>query len=221
MPRPDVAPGLELGFSTPKREVLRLLKQSPDLSLAEVAKGLGVSKVAALKHLAALEGQQLVERSYKATGVGRPRAHFRLSGRSSRLFPEAYTHMSMCALSFIEERLGHDAVVELLQQRAHEVEDAGGPRFGARELRARVEELARLRTEGGYMAEVGGRRRGSVEMLEHNCPILSIASRYPEACEVERSMFERLLRARVEVAHRVVAGDAVCRFVVRPAQAAR
>lgn len=212
----DHAPDIDLGFSTPKQETLRLLKESPDLSLAAVARGLGISKVAALRHLAALEGRGLVERSYAAEGVGRPRAHFRLSPRSSRLFPEAYTHMSLCALAYIEDRLGHDAVVEMLQQRAHEVEVAGGPRLAAGELRARVEALARLRTEGGYMAEVGPERRRSVEMLEHNCPILAIAARYPEACEVERSLFERLLRARVDVAHRVVAGDPVCRFVVRP-----
>jgi len=71
------------------------------------------------------------------------------------------------------------------------------------------------------MAEVGARRARSVEMLEHNCPILAIAEQFPEACEVERKMFESVLSARVETSHRVVAGDAVCRFVVRPAGARR
>jgi len=65
------------------------------------------------------------------------------------------------------------------------------------------------------MAEVAGRRRGSVELREHNCPIIALARQYPEACETERRMFESLLRARVDVSHRVVAGDPVCRFLIR------
>ena len=65
------------------------------------------------------------------------------------------------------------------------------------------------------MAEHAGRQRGTIAMVEHNCPILAIAERFPEACESERRMFESLLRARIEVSHRVVAGDPVCRFLVR------
>jgi len=54
-----------------------------------------------------------------------------------------------------------------------------------------------------------------VEMFEHNCPIMAVAETYPEACRVEREMFQNLLGADVETSHRVVAGDPVCRFLVR------
>jgi DeoR family transcriptional regulator, suf operon transcriptional repressor len=204
------------GFSTQKRELLLLLKRRPDSSLREIASELGISKVAALRHLTALEGQRLVERSYRTDGVGRPRVHFRLGGESNPLFPEAYTQMSVCALRFIEERLGRVAVRTLLQQRAHDVADQNRARLRDKDLGGRVSELARIRQEGGYMAEVASRRPRSVEMLEHNCPILAIAQEFPEACEVERRMFESMLTARVDVSHRVVAGDPVCRFLIHP-----
>ncbi|MCI4331292.1 MAG: MarR family transcriptional regulator [Thermoplasmata archaeon] len=204
------------GFSSPKQRTLLFLKRSPGASLAEVAGELGVSKVAALRHLASLEAEGLVERSYQRNGVGRPRVHFRLGRGSSRLFPQAYTQMSICALQFIEGKLGRDAVVTLLKQRTREVEVERRGQMRSPELSARVTELVKIRQEGGYMAEVGARRRGSHELLEHNCPVLAIAERFPEACEVERKMFESLLRARVETSHRVVAGDPVCRFVIRP-----
>ncbi len=209
-------PNLEHGFSSQKREVLLLLKRRPDASLSEIANELGISRVAALRHLSSLEQSGLIERSYRVEGVGRPRARFRLTGGSVRLFPEAYTHMSICALKFIEEHLGHDAVVTLLQQRTREVADEHRSRFHGTDLRTDVRELVRIRTEGGYMAEMGTARRGSIEMLEHHCPILAIAQHFPEACDVERRMFESLLHARVDVSHRVAAGDPVCRFLVRP-----
>lgn len=203
------------GYSSPKRGVLLLLKRHPDASLEEIARELKVSKVAALGHLTRLEGDGLVERSYRAGQVGRPRVQFRLSSGASSLFPHGYTEMSLCALEFIERRLGRPAVAELLAQRAAEVADKSRARVAGSSLAQRVEELARIRTENGYMAELAGRHRGTVEMVEHNCPILAIAERFPEACETERRMFESLLRARIEVSHRVVAGDPVCRFLVR------
>jgi DeoR family suf operon transcriptional repressor len=208
--------GLPGGFSSPKQRTLLVLKRTPGASLTTIARELGISKVAALRRLTALEAERLVERSYERGGVGRPTVHFRLGRDSVRLFPEAYTQMSICALEFIEGKLGRGSVVALLQQRASEVGDQNRERLRDRELPDRVAELARLRQEGGYMAEVGSRRKGTHELLEHNCPILAIAEKFPEACEVERRMFESLLRAKVETSHRVVAGDPVCRFLIRP-----
>ncbi len=162
-----------------------------------------------------LEADGLVERAYRAGKIGRPRVTFRLTDAAGPLFPQNYVEMSRCALQFIEERLGRTAVRELLSRRAAEVTERNGPRVASGPLAHRVSELAKVRTEGGYMAEVGRRRGGAVEMLEHNCPILALAREFPEACETERTMFETMLRAKVEVSHRVVAGDPVCRFLVR------
>jgi DeoR family suf operon transcriptional repressor len=204
------------GFSSSKRELLILLKQRPNLSLSEIAAERRVSKVAVLHHLSALEDQGLVERSYEHSSVGRPAVHFQLSRKSADLFPQAYTQMSITALEYIERHLGREAVVGMLQERSHALADQNRTRLSAPMLRHRVEELARLRSEGGYMAEVGGKKGSAVEMREHNCPILAIAGQFPEACEVERRMFESMLRAKVSTSHRVVAGDPVCRFLVRP-----
>jgi len=204
-----------VGYSSPKRGILMLLKRRPDASLAEVAEEIGISKVAALGHLEKLEADGLVARSYRAGKIGRPRVLFRLAPGALVLYPQGYSEMSLCALEFIERKLGRPAVAELLAQRSHEVADRNRSRLDRGTLPERVEELARIRTEGGYMAELGPRRRGTVEMVEHNCPILAIASRFPEACATEQRMFESMLRANVEVSHRVVAGDPVCRFLMR------
>ncbi len=205
--------------SSPRRGLLLVLKRLPGASLAEIAANLGVSKVAALGHLRGLEEEGLVERSSRAGKVGRPQAVFRLTPAAAALFPHSYADMSICALEFIDRRLGRPAIRELLAERAQEVAAKNRSRIPRAGLGARVEELARIRTEGGYMAEVGPRRSGSVEMLEHNCPILALAQKFPEACDVERRMFESLLEAQVDVSHRVVAGDPVCRFLVRGAKA--
>jgi predicted ArsR family transcriptional regulator len=202
-------------YSTAKRSLLLLLKRRPDASLGEVARELGISKVAVLAHARQLETDGLVARAYRAGKVGRPRVVFRLTETASPLFPHNYVEMSRCALEFVEERLGRPAVRELLARRSADVADRNRGRVARGPLAERVAALAKVRTEGGYMAEVGQRRGSTVEMLEHNCPILALAQQFPEACETERAMFASLLGARVDVSHRVVAGDAVCRFLVR------
>ncbi|MGI0055579.1 MAG: helix-turn-helix transcriptional regulator [Thermoplasmata archaeon] len=202
-------------FAGAKRTILLELKRAPRSSLEEIANAAGISKAAALVHLQHLESNGWVERSFRRGAVGRPAVCFRLSEGSRDLFPQNYAEVSQCALGFIEQRLGRPAVVELLQSRAHDVADRDRPRLDAPSLGGRVEQLAHVRTEEGYMAEVGARRASGIELREHNCPILALAGRYPEACETERRMFESLLRARVSVSHRVVAGDGVCRFWIR------
>ncbi|MCI4318990.1 MAG: MarR family transcriptional regulator [Thermoplasmata archaeon] len=209
---------VELASTSPRRRVLEVLKRRPDATLETVARDLGVTKVAALRHLARLEAAGLVSRSTPNAGVGRPPAHFRLTESSARLFPQAYTQMSTSALAFIERNLGRPAVVQLLQERSAEVAEGAVPRLRGKPLPQRIDELALIREEGGYMAEVGARRRATTELLEHNCPILAIASGFPEACEVERQLFQRLLRADVSSEHRMAAGHPVCRFLVRPAK---
>lgn len=205
----------DTGFSVTKKRLLETLKRYGDRSLADLAGDLGISKMAVLKHLAALEDKGLVERSSRAEGRGRPRAHFRLAPSASRLFPQAYTHLTLCALQFIEQAMGRGAVVRLLRQRTQEVHDADGRRFEGKAFPERVQELVTLRDEGGYMAERGRIGKNSAEVVEHNCPILAVAEQYGEACQAEVDLFQKLLRADVEATHRVVDGAPVCRFLIR------
>ncbi|MGQ0797582.1 MAG: helix-turn-helix transcriptional regulator [Methanobacteriota archaeon] len=209
------AGALDSGFSSSKKHILLFLKRGGEASLTTISTEVGVSKMAALRHLVALEGRGLVQRSQRPEGRGRPRVYFRLADTAASLFPQAYAHMTTKALEFIEERLGREAVVRLLKERSREVYDRHKARFGDGELREKVAVLARLRDEEGYMAELGAATRTTFELLEHNCPIVAIAGRYGEACEVERRLFENLLRADVDTTHRVVAGAPVCRFLIR------
>ena len=210
-----VAGRVDTGFSGSKKQILDILKRSGERSLTDLSADLGISKMATLKHLAVMEDKGLVERSFRAGGRGRPRAHFRLTTNAGRLFPEAYTHLTLCALGFIEERLGRDGVVRLLRQRTQEVYEENGRRFDREDFAGRVRRLVALREDEGYMAERGRIGKHSAEILEHNCPILAVAERYGEACEVEGDLFRKLLHADVDASHRVVAGDAVCRFVIK------
>lgn len=112
--------------------------------------------------------------------------------------------------------MGRKAVEAALRRRQKAVLPEYERRVRGDALEARVHELAKLRDQEGYMAEVRGQPSGRFELLEYNCPILAVAEEYWEACAVENELFRRVLRADVETTHRVVAGDHVCRFLIRP-----
>jgi DeoR family transcriptional regulator, suf operon transcriptional repressor len=203
------------GFSSSKKAILLLLKRNPGATLSVIAQSLGTSRTAALRHLATLESDGFVSRAYQRGRRGRPRATFCLTPPTRRLFPEAYTQLSLHALAFIERGQGRDGVVRMLEERAQELRSKHQPRLAGKDLRGRAIELTRIRDQEGYMAGLSQNGRSTFVLVENNCPILAIAQRYGEACEVERRLFRDLLHAEVGVSHRVVAGDPVCRFLVK------
>ena len=207
------------GFSSRKRSILQYLKRNSNVSLANLARDLGISKVATLRHLGELEREGLVERSQVTHGVGRPSVHFRLRSRAQGLFPQAYADMSLAALTYVEEHLGRKAVGEVLAKRSQDVRARYWERFRGQDLVEKVKVLAQVREEGGYMADARPLGKEDFELCEYNCPILAIAGKYGEACESERKLFEGWLGTSVEVTHRVVAGAPVCRFRIRGVRA--
>ncbi len=215
LPSPDTQ-GPLTGFASTKREILLTLRRDGEVDLTTLAKALRLSKMAVYRHVKDLEKAGLVERATKRGGVGRPRLALRLAPGASQVFPKAYTAVTCALLEFIEAKMGRDAVEDALRSRQKTVMPAYERHIRSDDLGGRVRELAALRDHEGYMAEVHGGAKGRYELLEYNCPIVAVAEKYWEACKVENEMFRRLLGADVDTTHRVVAGDHVCRFLIKP-----
>lgn len=208
--------GLPPAFASTKREILLILKREGQADLRSLSERLGITRMAVHKHARDLEAQHLIERIPVRGRPGRPRLALRLAPAASNLFPKAYAGLTCAALAFVEERLGREAVEELLRGRQAALLSEYREDVRADSLPERVERLAALRQRDGYMAEARKGKQGSLEILEYNCPILAVAERYWEACRTETEMFSRVLGANVEASHRVVAGDSVCRFKITP-----
>ncbi len=210
------AEGALSGFASTKREILLTLKREGDVDLGTLSKHLGVSKMAVYRHVQELEEAGLIERASKRMGVGRPRLSLRLAPGASSIFPKAYASVTCALLAFIEKKMGREAVEAALRNRTQGVLAEYERHVTSDDLGGRVHELQQLRDREGYMAEVRGGAKGRYELFEYNCPIVAIAEQYWEACKVENELFRHVLRADVDTTHRVVAGDHVCRFLIKP-----
>ena len=211
-------PALITSFSSTKRQILIILKRSGEIDLTSLAKELGITKMGVLNHIRDLEDLDIIERFEKRAGVGRPRLAIRLSKNATDIFPKAYSSITTSMLKFIEENMGRNSVYDALKKRQKEVfEDYKAEIDQNDSFPEKVQNLANIRDKEGYMVELKmlpGKE--NFELLEYNCPILAVADCYSESCTVEQELFEDLLGAEVKTTHRTVAGDNVCRFVIKP-----
>lgn len=204
-------------FSSTKRQILLILKQNGEITLSDLAKQLGISKMAILGHISDLEEMDIIERFKLRGGVGRPQLAIRLSNSSSDIFPKAYSSVTCSILKFIEDKLGRNAVYDALKVRQNEIKNYYTESINGSKFSDRIEQLSKIRNKEGYMVELKMMPGEDVyELLEYNCPILAVANDYFESCIVEQELFEDLLDANVKTTHRTIDGNNVCRFLIKP-----
>jgi predicted ArsR family transcriptional regulator len=90
-------------------------------------------------------------------------------------------------------------------------------------LEKKLRELARVRTEEGYMAEVRPEEGGGFLLVESHCPICAAASACQGFCSTELDLFRSVLGTGVEVerVEHIVSGDQRCAYRVTPTAAGR
>ena len=202
--------------SDPKRKILYYLKVMKQAGLKDLSKVMKISRMAVHKHLSDLQDRGLVESIEIRKGVGRPTMQYSLSSTGKTAFPKSYGDIAIHALDYLEKKMGKDAVESVLRERQKELIEKYSIRMKDMEFDDKVKELARIRDEEGYIAESKkDRKRNSHTLLEYNCPIIMIAEKHWEACSIETELFENILDAEVQVTHRAVKGDSICKFLIK------
>lgn len=203
-----------------RRNVLLLLRKHPGTTVAELASLLGLTGMGVRRHLDALAGEGLVESiESEHRGVGRPAAGWHLTAAGLELFPRRYDSLALDILEDVAGHAGPDAVEAVLGRRTDKLAaDYQDELNGAHDLEERVDGLAHIRDQAGYLAESGRDERGELVLTENNCAIHRVAEQYPGVCAMELSLLRRVMGPDVEVtrsAH-IMSGDAACRYQIRP-----
>src|SRR5262249_32196714 len=89
----------------------------------------------------------------------------------------------------------------------------------AASLEAKLQQLARVRTEEGYMAEVKREEGGSFLFVENHCPICAAATVCQGFCATEIDLFQAVLGpdVAIERLEHIVSGERRCAYLVSPA----
>jgi len=203
-----------------RRAIVKLLKTDGPLGSAQLAKRLGLTAMAVRQHLYALQSEKLVTAEERPVPVGRPAKFWHLTREADRLFPEAYAELNVALINALKDTFGDEGLGRVLVSRcARQQADYAKRIRPADPLKKKLSELARVRTEEGYMAEVKSEEGGSYLLVENHCPICAAANACQGFCSTELDLFRSVLGPGVEVerVEHIVSGDRRCAYRVTPA----
>lgn len=166
------------------------------------------------RHLMTLERDGMVLAQTRHQPSGRPTFVYELTERGYDTFPRNYHLFATQILDAARARAGEAKIEDLFAGRLDQLVAQYEPRMRGKDLAGRVEELARIQDENGYMA-VWEKADGGYLLREQNCAIYRVACRFQEACQYEIELFRRLLDAEITRVEHQVRGDLACAYFIR------
>lgn len=182
-----------------RRALLEMLKTRGELSSLEMAEQMGVSSMAVRQHMQELEVEEDVTFENRSMGKGRPTKYWLLTAKAARHFPDRHRDLMLDLLGNMQNVLGNEAMDRLLDVRSEQQTEAYKTRLArCGSLVERVKELAEIRSEEGYMAEVL-EEDGELKLVENHCPICDAASTCTGLCDRELQVFSNVLGSSCNV----------------------
>ncbi len=195
-----------------------LLKREGAQSAQRLAAALDVSAMAVRQHLYALEGQKMATFTEVPRPRGRPEKQWQLTSGAASFFPDGHANLTVELIGAMGEAFGGSGLKQLLAVRARQqLEHYREHLSPYKSLRRRLDRLAEMRTQEGYMAEVLTEPDGSLLFVENHCPICTAAASCTGLCGAELDVFRGVLGdlADVDRCEHILDGDRRCAYRVR------
>jgi predicted ArsR family transcriptional regulator len=203
----------DAGFGLSRRRLLEALKRRGPATLREAAADLGLSRETAREHVNALGADGLVVRAgTRRGGPGRPEIVYRLTERAEALFPRKDGEVLAELAAWLVAHGGEAALRRFFEQRAGRRLEAGRARLAGLRGRKRLEEVARILSDEGYMARVVD---GTLRLA--HCPLRDVVAVTHLPCRAELTLVESLLGRPLKRTDYLPDGGASCSYRVRRA----
>ncbi len=201
-----------------RREILGKLKVRGALPSSVMANELGISSMAVRQHMQELESSGDVRSNDVSRGKGRPTKYWELTERANRHFADRHRDLIVDLLVNLKESMGEEGMDRLLQKRGETQTETYSKRVRpALTLLEKVEALAQIRSEEGYMAEVQAKGDEALFLIENHCPICAAAESCSGLCTAELDVFRRTLGNDVDVdrTEHLLSGSRRCVYRIR------
>lgn len=202
-----------------RRAIVKLLKTQGAMDSAALARRLHLTPMGVRQHLYALQRQKLVTAEEHPVPIGRPAKHWRLTRQADALFPDAYAELNVALIDAVGATFGPAGLQQVLESREATQRAQYAERLAPYStLKDRLRELAAVRTEEGYMAEVRSDRQGGYIFIENHCPICAAATACQGFCATELDLFRAVLGPDVSVerTEHIIGGDRRCVYAIAP-----
>lgn len=188
------------GDRSTRRAIVHILKTEGALTSVQLADRLGVTAMAVRQHLYELVLERFVTADERPVPIGRPAKYWQLTPEADRLFPDAYAELNVSLVAAMRNTFGEKGLQRVLESRGTCQQVAYAKRITpSTPLKQKLQQLARIRSEEGYMAEVTANQDGSFLFVENHCPICAAATACQGLCTTELDLFRKVLGPDIEV----------------------
>ena len=200
--------------------ILLQLKTKGPQAAAQIARRLGITAMAVRQQLYSLREAGLVTYEDERRKVGRPARIWRITEAAHTRFPDSHAELTVEMLAMIRAIFGERGIDRLMSERTRLQTKAYREqlRKAGKSIEARVNALAKIRAEQGYMAEAARQRDGSFLLMENHCPICAAATACQGLCREELILFSSVLGndVSVERTDHILAGARRCAYRIAP-----
>ena len=179
---------------------------------------LNVTTMGIRQHLSLLEGQELIQACDPLPQKrGRPVKTWKLTGAGHARFPDAHAQVTTDLIINIRDLLGEAALDKIIEERASRALTHYKSRLSKIDsLEGKVEALAQLRSEEGYMAEFEKVSDTEYLLIEQHCPICVAATNCHGFCRTELQSFQQLFKgvAHIERKEYLLEGARRCTYLI-------
>jgi len=203
------------GLSAAQKKVLEALIAGGESTARELSERLDVTPVAVRQHLTALAAAGLATAESVGSGVGRPASHWRATEAAQGSLVDGHAALSAEILRALQDEGLADRVLE--RRTEQQLERYGSMAESVADLGSKIQALANLRTEEGYMATTFTADDGTLCLAENHCPLKCAVDSCLGLCTAELDLFRRYVGPDVQVerTEHIGSGDRRCvyRFV--------
>jgi len=201
-----------------RTRLLNALKSSGPQTAAELATGLNVTTVAVRQHLDGLQHEDLVDFEDLKGAVGRPKRVWELTAAGHQQFPDNHSNLVLGLLSGMSDVFGPEGLEKLIAHREAQSRKTYQVALDAAEdLHGKLNVLADLRNQEGYMADVVD-EGGAFLLVENHCSICVAATACQGFCRSELNLFQEVLGPDVSVerTEHQLSGGRRCVYRIEP-----
>ena len=207
--------------STSRKAVLALLQREGPVSADSLAERLNLTGMAVRLHLGALHMPKGSPPSMIETRPrGRPVQMWSATAKAAAQFADSHSALAVDLIAQMKKAFGDEGMDRILRLRTAEQEKAYRAKTDtARSLKGKLDQLAKIRSAEGYMAEVRREEEtGAWLFVENHCPICAAARLCTGLCREELALFHRVLGKgiKVERLSHIPAGAGRCAYRVAP-----
>jgi predicted ArsR family transcriptional regulator len=206
---------------TGRNAVLALLKREAPASADSLAEKLKLTGMAVRLHLGALLADGLVHSVPEARPRGRPVQMWSTTAKADTQFADSHSALATDLIAQMQKAFGDAGMDRILKLRTAEQEKSYRAKTdAARSLKGKLDQLVKIRSAEGYMAEVRrDEETGDWLFVENHCPICAAARLCTGLCREELALFNRVLGkdVKVERLSHILSGAGRCAYRVVPA----